>query len=164
MGPKGERIFIVAVTLAIAAVLMGVLSDRLSREVVNAQQMRFEFRLREIEAVVRLREATLRARGALEEASQFDQANPMHWLESDELGMKTDLPDYLGEMPLEQAEQAQGKWVFDPQRKVLAHLPVTVDDVYSGSDWLQYQLVAKRSDKGAVTALALVPLSHAERR
>lgn len=158
---QSERLFIVAVTVAVIAVLMGVLSDRLEREVVNAQELRFKFRLREIEAVVRLKDASLRTRGAMAEAEQWDNANPMVWLATDELGMKTELPDYLGELTIEQVlEQeldAHGRWTFDPERKVLAYLPVTVDDPAQVADWLQFRLSALRSKDGAVIGLALQP-------
>jgi hypothetical protein len=153
--PQGERLFIVAVTSAVIAVLMGLLSDRLEREVTKAQQMRAEFRLREIEAVVRLRESTLRVRGDMQRALEFDGANPMRWLQTDELGMKTELPDYLGEWPLEQAQNAHGKWVFDPGRRILAHLPVTAGAEYGPKDWQRYRLTVTRTERGAVTGLVL---------
>lgn len=159
---QSERLFIVAVTVAVIAVLMGVLSNRLEREVVNAQELRYQFRLREIEAVVRLKDAALRTRGNLAEAMQWDGANPMVWLATDELDMKTDLPDYLGEFSIEQVlEQeldAHGKWTFDPGRKMLAYLPVTVEEPVQLDDWLQFRLTALRSKEGTVIGLVLQPL------
>jgi len=159
---QSERLFIVAVAVVVIAVMMGILSNRLEREVVNAQEMRFKFRLREIEAVVRLKDAALRARGALAEASALEGANPMLWLATDEYGMKTDLPDYLGEFQIEQKsdQNSHGKWLFDPQRKVLAYLPVTVDDPIRNKDWLQFRLSALRSNDGAVFGLTLQPVNE----
>lgn len=161
---QSDRLFIVAISVAVIAVMMGVLSNRLEREVVNAQELRYQFRLREIEAVVRLKDAALRTRGALAEAIQWDGANPMLWLATDELGMKTDLPDYLGELAIEQVlEQkldAHGKWTFDSGRKMLAYLPVTVEEPVRLEDWLQFRLSALRSKEGAVVGLALQPVAQ----
>ncbi len=157
MGARSERLFVVAVTVVVMAVLMGVLSNRLEREVRNAQQMRFEFRLREIEAVIRLREAALRVRGELHLAERYVGANPMPWLQTNELGMQTQLSDYLGEQRMRDADSEPGKWIFDPVEKVLVYLPFGLDDGQFERDGLRYRVAALRSEGGQISGLTLAP-------
>lgn len=113
----GNHYFLVAVTACLIFVLMGVMLERLGREVSRAEQLQYEYRLMELKSAVRLMEAALRSQGELNLAYKFDGANPMDWLEDN-------TSHYVGLMSPEEAINYPGNWFFDPAKNEIGYVPV----------------------------------------
>jgi hypothetical protein len=111
----GNHYFLIAVSACLILVLMGVLAERLDREISRAENMNYEYRLAELKAAVRLMEAALISQGELGLASRFEGANPMDWLEAD-------TTHYLGERLPEEAMAHPGNWFFDPVKREIAYV------------------------------------------
>lgn len=157
----GNHYFLVAVTASLILVLIGVLSQRLDRELDRVQQVHFEFRLAELQAAVRVMQAALVSQGDLGLASKFEGANPMDWLEE-----KT--AHYVGEMTPESALAHPGKWFFIPETKEIAYVPVDINDDSSENNQmkinnkiLRFKVLALRSkeDNEKINGLALIPMN-----
>jgi len=155
---SSSRHFVLVLSGIVILILMGLLSSKLSHEIDNLERTQFELRLAELKAAVVLIQASLVANGKMDSALEFEGANPMDWLEGD-------TTQYLGEMPLEEAEKYAGNWVFDPVQKVIAYLPKSFEEkdlrgfkrsLESHNDsikkstkrhvkWLRFRVVALRS-------------------
>ncbi len=141
----GNRFFIVAVTASVIAVLLGMLADRFETPLDQAERTHVAMRLAELRSAVLLMQATMVAADDWRNAEAYVGSNPMNWLKLDEADQH-----YLGEMALEDAGEARGKWVFDPGRKVIAYRPLA-DDWWPEAHqprmpWLQFRVVALWSE------------------
>lgn len=112
----GNRYFVMAVSVSVMLILMGLLLDRVNREFEQAESTHFEHRLAELKAAVRLMEAELISQGELEFANKFDGANPMDWLADD-------ASHYLGLVSPYKAVEYPGNWFFDPIKQEIAYVP-----------------------------------------
>ena len=118
----GNHYFLFAVSACLILFLMGILSQRLEKEVSQAEQAHFDHRLMELRAVVRLMEAALISQGELALANRFEGANPMDWLEDN-------TSHYLGESSPEAALAHPGSWFFDLLRREIAYVPLQIHAV-----------------------------------
>ena len=141
----GNHYFLFAISACLILLLMGLLSERLEREVSKAERAHFEHRLIELRAVVRLMEAALISQGELALASRFEGANPMDWLEDD-------TSHYLGERSPEMALAHPGNWFFDPEAREIAYVPLEIHAVEGESTGskinhkiLRFKVLALRS-------------------
>ncbi|MDX1453646.1 MAG: hypothetical protein R3183_13885 [Oleiphilaceae bacterium] len=141
----GNRFFIVAVCAVLLLSLIALLLDRMETPMAQAERTHVAVRLAELKSAVLLMQATMVAADDWSRAEQYVGSNPMEWLELDE-----DQRHYLGEMPLEQASDQRGKWVFDPKRRVIAYRPLSdawwPDAVAPSLPWLQFRVVGLWSD------------------
>lgn len=93
----GSRFLSFGVAMIIVAILIAVLLPKLSRDLDNLEQSRFDFRLEELETAVRFKLLEMQARGTLHEVKTLVGANPYRWLK----GRLQDKPaHYLGEVKL----------------------------------------------------------------
>lgn len=125
----GNRYYIVVITTLMIAVLIWVLSDRLERELLNAERAQLQLRVAELRAGVLLREASLVAKDTMAEAERYVGSNPMQWM-TDAEGRRPAY--YMGERQLsllgkKQIEELKGFWVFDVEESVLVYFPRTDD-------------------------------------
>jgi hypothetical protein len=156
----GNHYFLIAISLCLILVLMGVLAERLDREISRAEQMNFEYRLAELKAAVRLMEAALISQGELGLASRFDGANPMDWLNAD-------TSHYLGELSPDVAVAHPGNWFFDPIKQEIAYVLPDVhvqkgelDAAKISGKILRFKVLALRSkeDQYKFSGLVLHPV------
>jgi hypothetical protein len=156
----GNHYFLFAISACLILLLMGLLSERLEREVSHAEQAHFEHRLIELRAVVRLMEAALVSQGELSLADRFEGANPMDWLEDD-------TSNYLGERSPEAALAHPGNWFFDPEKREIAYIPPDIHAVKGESTHakitekiLRFKVLALRSkeDSKKFNGLVLSPV------
>tara|TARA_R110002072_G_scaffold100183_2_gene220545 strand:+ start:26439 stop:26978 length:540 start_codon:yes stop_codon:yes gene_type:complete len=117
----GNHYFLIAVSLCLIFILMGLLSARLEREFEQAEQVQFDYRVAELKAAVRLMEADLISRGELQAAGNYEGANPMDWLEDD-------TSHYVGMMEPIDAINYPGNWFFDDQIQAISFVPYALND------------------------------------
>ncbi len=138
----GNHYFLIAISLCLVFIFMGLLLQRIDRTFENAEQAQFDYRLAELKAAVRLMEAALFSQNEMQLADKFIGANPMDWLDD-----KT--THYLGQMSLYSAIKQPGNWFFDPTSKEIAYVPKelgSVENVYeSMHKILRFKVVALRS-------------------
>jgi hypothetical protein len=111
--------FVIAISLCLIFILMGMLLQRIDREFDQAEQVNFEYRLAELKASVRLMEAALVSQGEMQLADKFEGANPMDWLDD-----KT--THYLGVMAPREAVNYPGNWFFEPINREISYVPVAL--------------------------------------
>lgn len=111
----GNHYFLVAVSLSLVFIFMGLLLDRIDSEFDQAEQTQFGYRLAELKAAVRLMEADLISQGELQLAEKFEGANPMDWMDDQ-------TSHYLGNMSSDKALKYPGNWFFDPVREEIAYV------------------------------------------
>jgi hypothetical protein len=127
----GNHYFVIAISLCLFFILMGLLLQRIDREFDQAEQLQFEYRLAELKASVRLMEAALVSQGEMQLADKFEGANPMDWLDDE-------TTHYLGEMAPKKAVNYPGNWFFEPTSREISYVPV----VLRGED-INYESVDK---------------------
>lgn len=115
----GNHYFLIAVSLCLVFIFMGLLLQRVDREFDQAEQVQFEYRFAELKAAVRLMEATLVSQGKMQRADNFEGANPMDWLEDQST-------HYLGEMSPREALKYPGNWFFDSDKQEISYVPVAL--------------------------------------
>lgn len=152
----GNHYLVIAVTACLILILMGLLSERLEREVSRVEQAHYEQRLRELQAVVRLMEAALRSQGEMSLANRFEGSNPMDWLQEDS-------SNYLGARSPEEALKHPGNWFFDAHAREIAYIPT---DINAGKDRsaehkirekiLRFKVLALRSNEDRQKFIGLV--------
>ncbi len=161
----GNRFFVAAVSLVLVTVLYGLVADRLEAPVAQAERAHVAVRLAELRSAVLLMQATMVAANDWSSASQYEGSNPMHWLD-----LEPGQGQYQGEMSLEEARNAKGKWVFDPSRKVIAYQPQSNDwwpqQQAPALPWLQFRVVGLRSEDSPqeIKALTLVSVTGADKQ
>jgi len=133
------------------------LSELVENELVSAEIAQFELRLSELKSAVLLMQASLVAKDDVASAALYEGANPMTLLADN-------AAHYLGEMPLSEAENQAGKWVYDPHEKVIAYLPKSFSSsryqaaeyalkvTDSQPDWLRFKVVALLSKESNNTS------------
>ena len=152
----GNHYFVIALTACLILLMMGLLVERLEREVSRAEQAHFEQRLRELEAAVRLMEAALRSQGEMALANRFEGANPMDWLQDD-------ASNYLGDSSPEKALAQPGNWFFDPKTLEIGYIPTDIHALKETSadtkildKILRFKVLALRSKEDEQKFIGLV--------
>lgn len=114
------RFFTLGISLAMVGVLIMVFLPKIDQEMESLEQNRFDYRLAEIKTAVQFRQLELQVTSALSNSKELRGANPMRWLKG---RVEENPPQYLGELPLEEAKSQPGNWVYDPNLRMLAYLP-----------------------------------------
>tara|TARA_R110001592_G_scaffold363077_1_gene680040 strand:+ start:6497 stop:7030 length:534 start_codon:yes stop_codon:yes gene_type:complete len=148
----GNHYFLIAVSLSLVFVFMGILLDRIDREFNRAEEIQFEYRIVELKAAVRLMEAALVSQGELQLADKFEGANPMDWLEDN-------TSHYVGVMSPDKALAYPGNWFFDPVNKEIAYVLTEqreADHQYESTNILRFKVRALRSKETTSKVKGLV--------
>jgi general secretion pathway protein G len=119
---RGFTRFEFALVVAIAALLGGLLLERLSFYQEAAEHARFESDLQTFKTGLQLRMAELIATNREQDLQQLRQASPARWLDQP-------LPNYAGEYP---AQPERGLWYFDSGARELVYVPVSTRFLSTG--------------------------------
>ncbi len=143
----GNRAVVIPVAFMVGLALLGVVAERLDRDVRAIEVSHFVVRLQELQSIVTLMNASNAAKDREVSMNRFIGSNPMEWFDPSKSAV-----NYLGERSLDDLDDVRGKWIFDREIEVLAYRPKTM----SKTELIQ-ALSSQGSDLNELESLQLLP-------
>ena len=139
---------VVTVSCVLGLIFIALFLPRASQQVDVMEQRRFDLRLAELNAALRLRSLELIVRNKSHHLEQG--ANPFVWLDFSNLEENISVFRYLGEHPVRHVNDARGNWLYDPESRLVGYLP-SIDLKYQGKifeegQWVWFQVQPSHSE------------------
>lgn len=176
-GSLSPRFFSFALAMLLVAIFIAMLVSRIGRDFDQFEQSRFDYRLNELKAAVKLKQLSLYSDSRLAQAPDLDGANPFEWLQAaplskvvaqqraklDEQASDEPILNYLGEQNLLAFNGPPGSWFYEPvQRRIYYYSQAELrfnERLFEPNSCLAFQVQVQLRE-AEVVQLALVYLSE----